>query len=319
MAVYTDVDDNTLREFLRGYDIGDLIKKTPIAEGVENSNYRIDTDQGRFILTLFEKRVDEKDLPFFMGLTGHLASSGLPVAAPVADNCGAIIKELAERPAVIVNFLSGRPHMTPNPHDCGELGAVLSALHLHVGGFFLQRQNPLSLNGWRQLAGDCRGGADRCETGLAAVIDSELSLLENNWPADLPAGVVHSDLFPDNVLFDGEKISGVIDFYFSCTDFFAYDLAVCINAWCFDAQGQFQSDNAARLIAQYQDRRTLTDAEREALPVLMRGAAMRFLLTRLYDWLHQVEGALVKVKDPLDYKRILDFHQNTSDLSLYGL
>jgi len=319
MAVYTDFDDNTLREFLRGYDIGDLVKKTPIAEGVENSNYRIDTDQGRFILTLFEKRVDEKDLPFFMGLTGHLAAKGLPVAAPVADRSGAVIKELAERPAVIVNFLDGRPHMTPCPEDCGQLGAVLAALHFQVGDFSQQRQNPLSLDGWRKLADDCRGGADRCAAGLAAAIDTELAYLENNWPADLPADVVHSDLFPDNVLFDGDKISGVIDFYFSCTDFFAYDLAVCINAWCFDAQGQFQRENAARLITQYQDRRPLTDKEYEALPVLMRGAAMRFLLTRLYDWLHQVEGALVKVKDPLDCKRILAFHQNNSDLSLCGL
>ena len=209
--------------------------------------------------------------------------------------------------------------MTPGPEDCGELGAVLAALHLQVSDFDQQRKNPLCLDGWRKLADDCRDGADRCEPGLAAVIDKELAYLVKSWPADLPAGVVHSDLFPDNVLFDGEKISGVIDFYFSCTDFFAYDLAVCINAWCFDPQGGLQRDNAARLIARYQDHRTLSNAERSALPILMRGAAMRFLLTRLYDWLHQVEGALVKVKDPLDYKRILTFHQNTSDLSLYGL
>lgn len=319
MAVYTDVDDDTLRKFLRDYDIGALVKKTPIAEGVENSNYRVDTDRGWFILTLFEKRVNEKDLPFFMALTGHLAAKDLPVAAPVADRNGVIIKDLAERPAVIVNFLDGRPHMAPEPENCAELGAVLAALHLHVGDFQQDRKNPLSLDGWRKLADDCRAGADRCAPGLAAAIDKELTYLADNWAADLPAGVVHSDLFPDNVLFDGEKISGVIDFYFSCTDFFAYDLAVCINAWCFDAQGGFLQENAARLITQYQAHRAIREAERGALPVLLRGAAMRFLLTRLYDWLHQVEGALVKVKDPLDYKRILAFHQSNSDLSLYGL
>lgn len=319
MAVYTDVDDNALREFLRSYEIGDLIKKTPIAEGVENSNYRVDTDQGQFILTLFEKRVDEKDLPFFMGLMGHLSSKGLPVAAPVADKKGAVIKDLAKRPAVIVNFLNGRPHMTPHSRDCGELGAVLSALHLHVDGFPEQQPNPLSLDGWRQLADACRKEADRCETGLAALIDAELAYLETNWPADLPAGVVHSDLFPDNVLFDGEKISGVIDFYFSCTDFFAYDLAVCINAWCFDEKGEFQPENAKTLVAKYSIGRRLSNEERAALPILLRGSALRFLLTRLYDWLNQVEGALVTVKDPLPFSRILAFHQNHSKPSLYGL
>ncbi|MEO1242066.1 MAG: homoserine kinase [Pseudomonadota bacterium] len=319
MAVYTEVADNALRVFLSDFDIGDLTDKTPIAEGVENSNYRIDTTNGSFILTLFEKRVREEDLPFFMALTGYLAKQGLPVAAPIADRNGGIIKRLAERPATIVQFLNGRPHMAPSPSDCGKLGAVLAALHEKARRFTPERDNPLSLDGWRRLAGACRSEADRCAAGLAAAIDDECRFLSASWPSALPRGVIHSDLFPDNVLFDGDEISGVIDFYFSCTDFFAYDLAVCINAWCFDEEGTFQSENAANLVADYTAGRSLNNEERAALPILLRGSALRFLLTRLYDWLNQVEGALVTVKDPLPFSRILAFHQNQSKPSLYGL
>lgn len=319
MAVYTEVADDALKTFLNGFDIGELIRKTPITEGVENSNYRIDTTTNSFILTLFEKRVREEDLPFFMALTGYLAKQGLPVAAPVADNNGAIIKRLAERPATIVQFLNGRPHMTPLENDCAKLGAVLASLHSSAPGFAQERANPLSLDGWLALANACRTGADRCAKGLAAAIDGECKFLSASWPSALPRGVIHSDLFPDNVLFDGDEISGVIDFYFSCTDFFAYDLAICINAWCFDEKGEFQSENAKTLVANYSVGRRLNSEERVALPILLRGSAIRFLLTRLYDWLNQVEGALVTVKDPLPFWRILAFHQKHSKPSLYGL
>ncbi|MEM9616861.1 MAG: homoserine kinase [Pseudomonadota bacterium] len=319
MAVYTEVADDALRAFLSNFDIGELVRKIPIAEGVENSNYRIDTTTNSFILTLFEKRVQEEDLPFFMALTGYLAKQGLPVAAPIADNNGAIIKRLAGRPATIVQFLNGRPHMTPSENDCAQLGAVLASLHSNAPGFVQERVNPLSLDGWPELANACRAGADRCAEGLAAAIDNECKFLSANWPSALPRGVIHSDLFPDNVLFDGDEISGVIDFYFSCTDCFAYDLAVCINAWCFDENGEFQPENAKTLVASYSVGRRLNSEERAALPILLRGSALRFLLTRLYDWLNQVEGALVTVKDPLPFWRILTFHQKHSNPSLYGL
>ena len=319
MAVYTDVADETLSVFLREYDIGVLVRKTPIAEGVENTNYCVETDKGQFILTLFEKRTREEDLPFFMAFTAYLASKNLPVAAPVRDKKGETIKRLSGRPAVIVRFLNGRPHMAPLGNDCKELGKVLAKLHNHAGGFKQRRTNPLSLNGWRDLADACRSDADRRLPGLAAAIDNESKFLAARWPSNLPEGIIHSDLFPDNVLFAGLEISGVIDFYFSCTDFFAYDLAVCINAWCFDQEGQFKPDNAKELMANYMAQRPLSDAERAALPVLLRGAALRFLLTRLFDWLNQIEGALVSVKDPLDYYRILSHHQNQSTLSVYGL
>lgn len=318
MAVYTNVSDPSLRAFLRNYAIGALVRKTPIAEGVENTNYQIETDTGQYILTLFEKRTREEDLPFFMAFTDQLARQGLPVPAPIKSRDGEIIKRLSDRPAVIVEFLNGRPRMVPSANDCKELGQVLATLHNKAGGFDLNRKNPLSLPGWLSLAKTCGDEADRCAPGLAAAIRDECKFLSDHWPVDLPSGIVHSDLFPDNVLFEDDKISGVIDFYFSCTDFFAYDLAVCINAWCFRNE-QLQKGHGQDLLQQYQLVRALSAAEIAALPVLLRGAALRFLLTRLFDWLNQVEGALVKVKDPLEYYQLLQFHQNQSTPSLYGL
>ncbi len=318
MAVYTEVSDSALAAFLADYDVGDLLAKTPIVEGVENTNYKINAGSGPYILTLFEKRVREEDLPFFMAMTSHLAGKGLKVAAPVADRNGAVVKFLAGRPAALIRFLPGEAVMTPAPAHARALGATLADLHAHVADFALTRDNPLSLSGWRRLAEACGRGADRCAPGLAAFIEEELDYLTACWPAALPGGVVHTDLFPDNVLFDGDEIAGVIDFYFSCTDFFAYDAAVCINAWCFDGDGVFLKENASALMKAYSEKRIFTAAEREAFSTLLRGAALRFLLTRAYDWLNQVEGAMVTVKDPLEYKAILEFHRSHYAPALYG-
>jgi len=309
VAVYTNVSPAELSVFLKLYDQGSLKQITPIAEGVENTNYRIDTDHGRFILTLFEKRVSVDDLPFFMALKAHLAGQGLPAPTPIKTRTGEIIGRLNHRPAVLVEFLDGRPVMAPDAKACSALGDKLARLHRAVSGFGDKRQNPLSLEGWRTLAEKC-AGAERIEKGLTKKITNELSHLESTWPKGLPEGVIHADLFADNVLFQDNTITGLIDFYFACTGFFAYDLAICINAWCFDAQSEFQPENAAALLHAYLQHRPLNEHERRALPVLLRGAAMRFLLTRAYDWLNQEPGALVSVKDPLDYGRILAFHQN---------
>ena len=318
MAVYTDVTDNEVAAFLAGYNVGGLIRKTPIAEGVENTNYKIETDAGRFILTLFEKRVNEADLPFFMALTKHLSGKGVPVAAPLADANGAIIKSLASRPAVLIQFLPGRPHMAPNADHCRALGGALAQLHLNVADFDQARANPLDPAGWRGLAKACGDQSDRRAAGLSALIDNELGHITAHWPTALPSGVVHTDLFPDNVLFEGDEISGIIDFYFSCTDFFAYDVASCVNAWCFDTDGGVIPENARALISAYHDRRKLEQREIDAFAILLRGAALRFLLTRLYDWLNQVEGAVVTVKDPLEFRAILNFHREQYAPSLYG-
>ncbi len=317
MAVYTEVSDEALIGFLKNYNIGGLRQKTPIAEGVENTNYRIDTDKGRFILTLFEKRVRESDLPFFVALTAHLADKGTPVPAPLADKRGVVVHSLCERPAVIIEFLAGRPTETINTKACAAIGRVLADLHGGVADFRLSRPNPLSVEGWKTLAANC-AEADRIEPGLRNFVQSELEFLEGAWPRDLPVGVVHTDLFPDNVLFEDGNVVGVIDFYFACSDFFAFDLAVTVNAWCFDSAGAIDLDCAKAMIAAYKAERPLSRQEKDAMPVLLRGAALRFLLTRAYDWLNQKEGALVKVKDPLAYKTILAFHQQRNSAAKLG-
>ena len=319
MAVYTQVSDEELKTFLKDYDIGEFQQKIPIAEGVENTNYRLETDLGNFVLTLFEKRTNEADLPFFMELMAHLASRRVPAPSPVMSNQSGFIGALAERPAVIVEFLPGKPEMTPGPAHCDAIGKTLADLHDAVGDFPMDRANALSVEGWRALADACRARADNCAPGLSQLIDDELGYLEKSWPRSLPKGVVHADLFPDNVLFQNSVVTGVIDFYFSCTDFFAYDIAVCVNAWCFDQQRRLAPKNAQALMSAYFKHRTFTQEEIDAFPTLLRAAALRFLLTRLYDWLHQVDGAIVTVKDPLEYRDILEFHRRLYSPENYGI
>lgn len=319
MAVYTEVGDQALRAFLKSYDVGALIQKTPISEGVENTNYRVDTDRGAYILTLFEKRTRAEDLPFFMALKDHLAGKGLPVAAPIERSGGGFVGRLAERPAVLVSFLPGRPVMAPQASECAAVGETLAALHGAVRDFSPVRPNPLSIAGWRALADACRTGAETCAPGLAALIDEATEALAAAWPGSLPAGVVHTDLFPDNVLFNDGAISGVIDFYFSCTDHFAFDLAVIVNAWCFTEESAFLPENARAMMSAYTAKRPLAEAEVRAFPILLRGAALRFLLTRLYDWLNQVDGAVVTVKNPVAFRDILLFHRECYNPDLYGL
>jgi homoserine kinase type II len=319
MAVYTEVSDEELTRFLTRYDIGALVGYKGIAEGVENSNYLLNTDCGRYILTLYEKRVHRDDLPFFLGLMAHLAARGLPCPLPVHDRGGALLQELAGRPAAIVSFLDGYSVRRPRVPHCDAVGRALADMHLAGEGFALRRENALSLAGWRQLADATVGRADEVTPGLAREIAGELAFLEENWPADLPAGVIHADLFPDNVFFRGEAMSGLIDFYFACNDLFAYDVAICLNAWCFEEPNAINVTKARALLRGYNARRPLNEAELRALPILARGSALRFLLTRLYDWFNTSQNALVKPKDPLEYRRKLRFHQSVRALSDYGL
>lgn len=319
MAVYTHVDDRSLQAFLLEYEVGAPVEIKGVAEGVENTNYIVDTENGRYILTLYEKRVEEADLPFFLALTRHLAEKGLPAAAPIAGRDGVMLRRLCGRPAALIQFLPGVSRETPEADDCKSLGRMLARLHMAVADFAPTRKNALSLAGWKTLAERCAHDADSCAPGLARLIAEELTALQKAWPTNLPGGVIHADLFPDNVLFEGRTISGLIDFYFACSDFFAYDLAVCLNAWCFDADGTLSHEKAAAMTGAYTVVRPLTAEEIEAMNVLLRGAALRFLLTRLYDWLNQVEDALVNVKDPLEYRDKLLFHKEKADPGLYGL
>ncbi len=318
MAVYTEVADEELAAFLGSYDIGTLLSYKGIAEGVENSNFLLRTTAGSYILTLYEKRVREADLPFFLGLMRHLADRGLTCPLPVENRAGEALGRLAGRPAAIITFLDGIAVRRPKPQHCGALGAVLAKLHRAGADFPMERPNALSLDGWAPLFSQAEAEADRVANGLAERTRKELAFLNRVWPSGLPSGVIHADLFTDNVFFIGAAVSGLIDFYFACTDAFAYDLAICLNAWCFEADGSFNVTKGGAMIAGYQTVRRLDEAEIEAMPTLCRGAALRFMLTRLVDWLNVPPGALVRPKDPLEYDRKLAFHRRVTHARDYG-
>jgi homoserine kinase type II len=323
MAVYTEVSDEALRAFLADYALGALLAFRGIAEGVENSNYALKTERGDFILTLYEKRTRREELPYFLGLMRHLAARGLSCPEPVAARDGEALRELAGRPAAICTFLPGVWPRRVRPEHCAPLGAALAALHAAGEGFLETRANGLGPGSWAKLLDGSRASGDSVQPGLVAELDGHLGAILAAWPEGLPRGHIHADLFPDNVFFlqaDGKPcVSGLIDFYFACTDLLAYDLAVCLNAWCFEPDHSFNVTKARAIIGAYDAARPLSAAERAALPVLCRGAAIRFCLTRLYDWTHTPEGALVTRKDPLEYLRKLRFFAACSGPDALGL
>ena len=318
MAVYTDVAAEDLARFLAGYDIGELLSYKGIAEGVENSNFLLHTGSGHFILTLYERRVAERDLPFFLALMEHLAARGINCPQPVKNKAGKMLGKLAGRPTAVVTFLDGMWIRRPSAAHCAALGEALARLHLAGMNFPMRRENALSVAGWRALYAACGERADAVQRDLQNVLMAELDLLERAWPRGLPQGVIHADLFPDNVFFLGDKLSGLIDFYFACTDTLVYDVAICLNAWCFEADHSYNVTKGRALLASYAKTRPLSRPEWENLPLLARGAALRFLLTRLVDWLDVPPGALVKRKDPIEYLRKLRFHQKVKSARDYG-
>ncbi|MBU1463008.1 MAG: homoserine kinase [Alphaproteobacteria bacterium] len=324
MAVYTHVPAEEIDAFLSRYDAGRLVSAKGIAEGVENSNYLLETtgqdgSGHRYILTLYEKRVDEADLPFFMDLLDHLGARGCLVPRFIADRDGQRLQTLSGRPACLIEFLTGISLTEPTPEQARATGAALGELHRAGEGFPLERRNTLDLAGWHDLAARCGEDFDQIAPGLAARVRDELAFLDAHWPADLPRSVIHADLFPDNVLMLGDRVTGLIDFYFSCTDIRAYDLAITHSAWVFSHDGgNFFADRAAALGAGYDLAHGLTDAERAAFPILCRGASLRFLLTRAYDWINTPPDALVTRKDPLAYLRRLDFYASANPAELLG-
>jgi homoserine kinase type II len=319
MAVYTDVADEELARFIASYDVGALTSCKGIAEGVENSNYLVNTSNGRYILTLYEKRVAREDLPYFLELMEHLAARGINCPLPVHDREGRTLRELSGRQAALITFLDGVSVRRPSIEQCGLLGEALGRFHLAGQNFPMRRANDLSLAGWQALFAAVRDRADGIIPEFAKTIGRELKELEWRWPADLPQGVVHADLFPDNVFFLGDRLSGLIDFYFACDDVLAYDVVICLNAWCFEADASFNITKARALLRAYETERPLEPAELNALPLLARGAALRFLLTRTYDWLNTDANALVKPKHPQEYLSKLRFHQRVKSYSEYEL
>ncbi len=325
MAVYTEVSDEALRAFLGEYDIGELLAFRGIAEGVENSNYALKTGAGDFVLTLYEKRVEPRELPWFLGLMRHLVAHGLSAPAPVAGRDGQALRELAGRPAAICTFLPGVWPRRIRPEHCGPLGGALAGLHLAGQGFTEVRPNGLGPAAWAPLLERCRADGEAVQAGLIAELDAALAGILAKWPVAgaLPVGQIHADLFPDNVFFLEEggqpRVSGLIDFYFACTDLLAYDVAVCLNAWCFEADRSFNVTKARAILRAYAAVRPLSAAELAALPVLCRGAAIRFLLTRLYDWVNTPPGAMVTRKDPLEYLHKLRFFGHAQSPEALGV
>lgn len=319
MAVYTEVTDDALTAFLADYNIGSLVAYRGIAEGVENSNYSLRTTHGDYILTLYEKRVEPRDLPWFLGLMEHLAKHGVVCPLPVHGRDGEALRALCGRHAAITTFLPGVWPRKVRQSHCGPLGAALARLHVAGGGYAPVRKNGLGPVAWGPLLDRCRDRADEVQAGLVRELDTALDHILAGWPKGLPAGHIHADLFPDNVFFLGDTLSGLIDFYFACTDLLAYDIAVCLNAWCFETDFSFNVTKSRALLAAYHAVRPLTAAEQDALPVLCQGAALRFLLTRLYDWLNTPSGALVTRKDPLEYVRRLRFHLAAPSGQAYGI
>ncbi|UJW76366.1 homoserine kinase [Rhizobium sp. SL42] len=319
MAVYTDISEGDLKAFLEQYDAGELTSYKGIAEGVENTNFLLHTTRQPLILTLYEKRVEKNDLPFFLGLMHHLSERGLSCPLPLPRKDGQLLGELSDRPAALISFLEGMWLRKPEAQHCREVGKALAQMHIAGEGFEIARPNALSLQGWQTLWAKSKDRADEVETGLEEEIGAELDFLAAHWPKNLPAGVIHADLFPDNVFFLGDNLSGLIDFYFACNDFLVYDLSICLNAWCFEKDGAYNITKGKAMIEGYLSVRPLSDDEIAALPILARGSALRFFLTRLYDWLTTPEGALVVKKDPLEYLKKLRFHRAVASAGEYGL
>ena len=326
MAVYTHLGAEALAALIAEFDVGELVSAKGIAEGVQNSNWLIDTTGAngaggsRFILTMYEQRTEVRDLPFFLGLLDHLANKGCPVPGTIHDRAGAAFRQIDGKTVALIEFLPGVSVDEPTAAQAHSVGAALAQVHLAVADFPQNRVNDLGLDGWRELAKGCGPqGLAEIHPGLGELIAREMAFLGANWPDDLPRSVIHADLFPDNVLMTGSHVSGLIDFYFACTDITAYDLAVTHTAWCFDASGQhFDTGVSAALLAGYASVRALSEAERAALPVLARGAAMRFLMTRAYDWLHTPADALVTRKDPMAFARRLQFHADPANAGIFA-
>lgn len=319
MAVYTEISEEQLSCFLKDYNVDALLSYKGIAEGVENSNFLLHTKKASFILTIYEKRVEKQDLPFFLGLTQHLAQKNILCPLPIAQNNGQLIGEIAGKPAALISFLEGMSVKKPTALHCGKVGAALADLHSAGQDFALSRKNTLSLKGWKKIWSSVRDHAHDMAGDLQKEIDDELLFLEENWPNDLPSGIIHADLFNDNVFFLNGDLSGIIDFYFACNDSFAYDLAICLNAWCFEADLSYNLTKGTALLSHYNGQRALTSREVDLLPVLARGAALRFFLTRLYDWFFVDNSSFVVKKNPVEYLHKLRFFRQIERSSELGL
>ena len=318
MAVYTHVNKEELILFLKGYQLGQLKSFEEISEGVENTNYKLITEKGAYILTLYEDRVKKEDIPFFLDFMFHLSSNKINCPLPIRNKESKLISELNSKPASILSFLNGTSSKKITVEQTFEVGSVLAKIHLTGKKINIKRKNPMSINNFEELIINSAETANTISSDLNIDISNEFNRIKKNWPKDLPSGIIHADLFPDNVLFEKNNISGVIDFCFSCIDFFSYDLGICINAWCFTEEG-FDLSLSENLLKGYQSIRKLEVSEIENLPILCSASSLRFLLTRLNDWKSEKKNAVVTPKNPKDFIKILKFNKTISSASEYGL
>ena len=320
MAVYTKLSKNELESFFSKYNLGKLINYKGIEEGIENTNYFIKTEKGEYILTLYEKRVEEKDLPFFIGLMKNLFDQKFPTPEPVINKNGNYISEINGKKAAVVSFLKGSAKKVLSPNDCFEVGLYTGKLHIITKNLSGKRENKLSINSWENIYSKVKNDCAKIHPNLTKIIEKNLELIKNKWPKDLPSGIIHADLFPDNIFFHNGKLTGIIDYYFSCNDFYAFEIAICLNALCFEGKNEnlsFNETKAKKFIDGYSSIRKLNDIEKNYLKVLCQGAALRFLLTRVFDYLNLTEGAIVKIKDPLEYLKRLEFHESVKNYQDY--
>jgi len=320
MAVYTKLSKDELKKFLSKYNLGELLNYNEIKEGIENTNYFINTEKGKFILTLYEKRVDEKDLPFFIGLMKNLFDKKFPSPEPIINKNGNYISEILNKKAAVVSFLTGNSKKILNPNDCYEVGIYTAKLHLITADLTGKRENKLSVDAWRKIYNKVQKDCSKIYQDLPKIIEDNLNNIEKDWPKNIPSGIIHADLFSDNIFFNKNKLSGIIDYYFSCNDFYAFEIAICLNALCFEGKNEnlsFNVTKAKKFIDGYSSLRKLTENEKNSLKVLCQGAAMRFLLTRVFDYLNLTEGAIVKIKDPIEYLKRLEFHNNVKNYQDY--
>ena len=320
MAVYTKLSENNLKDFFSKYNLGKLLKFQGIQEGIENSNYFVKTDSGKFILTIYEKRVEEKDLPFFMGLMKNIFNENFPSPEPIINKNGNYITEIFGKKAAVVSFLEGTSKKNLTPGNCHEVGIYTAKLHTITKNLNIKRTNRLSVNSWRLIYRKIQRDCSKIYPDLTKIIERNLEIIEDKWPKNIPRGIIHADLFPDNIFFKGNKLTGIIDFYFSCYDFYALEIAICLNALCFEGKNEnlsFNVTKAKKFIDGYSSIRKLTEEEKESLKILCHGAAMRFLLTRVFDYLNLTEDALVKIKDPVEYLKRLEFHNSVKNYQDY--
>ena len=320
MAVYTKLSENNLKDLFSKYNLGKLLKFQGIQEGIENSNYFVKTDSGKFILTVYEKRVEEKDLPFFMGLMKNIFNENFPSPEPIINKNGNYITEIFGKKAAVVSFLEGTSKKNLTPGNCHEVGIYTAKLHTITKNLNIKRTNRLSVNSWRLIYRKIQRDCSKIYPDLTKIIERNLEVIEDKWPKNIPRGIIHADLFPDNIFFKGSKLTGIIDFYFSCYDFYALEIAICLNALCFEGKNEnlsFNVTKAKKFIDGYSSIRKLTEEEKESLKILCHGAAMRFLLTRVFDYLNLTEDALVKIKDPVEYLKRLEFHNSVKNYQDY--